>query len=264
MRLRCFGRSKCEARVKRRAWTNRRRANAPPRRDAVSAASKRAPTMREACARSRTFKSSSPADPAAIPSRCSRVTSRVKFVVGNGCGARRAPRRGRAPALAATPTPAPKPKPTRVVIHLPNVPLHTEVVVEVNKKGQVVRVKSTKPSKIASFNVQTYGNALQMWIRKPDGSATVGLYRVTYDYDPKTQNVTRHIALDLGRRELGKRRRRGQRHGRDGTQTGRGGAPRRSAESKSSSTNCRRSTKFAGRRLPSRRRSRRRQRRCRR
>ncbi len=74
-------------------------------------------------------------------------------------------------------------------------PLHTEVVVEVNKKGQVVRVKSTKPSKVQSFNVQTYGNALQMWIRRPDGSAQVGLYRITYDYNPKTQDVTRRIAL---------------------------------------------------------------------
>jgi hypothetical protein len=98
-----------------------------------------------------------------------------------------------APALA-TPTPKPRPRPT-VVIHLPNVPLHTEVVVEVNKKGQVVRVKSTKPSKINTFNLQTYGNALQMWIRRPDGTAQVGLYRITYDYDPKTQNVTRRVSL---------------------------------------------------------------------
>ena len=78
---------------------------------------------------------------------------------------------------------------------MPTIPLHTEVVVEVNAKGQVVRVKSTKPSKRASFNFQTYGNALQMWIRKPDGSAQVGLYRVIYDYNPKTQTVTRHVAL---------------------------------------------------------------------
>jgi hypothetical protein len=79
--------------------------------------------------------------------------------------------------------------------HLPTVPLHTEVVVEVNKKGQVVRVKSTKPSKMQGFNLETYGNALQMWIRKPDGTAEVGLYRVIYDYDPKTKKVTRRIAL---------------------------------------------------------------------
>jgi hypothetical protein len=101
-----------------------------------------------------------------------------------------------APVLAATtPKPSPAPHPSPVVIHLPNVPLHSEVVVEVNKKGQVVRVKSTKPSKARTFNVQTYGNALQMWIRKPNGSAQVGLYRVTYDYNPKTQDVTRRVTL---------------------------------------------------------------------
>ena len=79
--------------------------------------------------------------------------------------------------------------------HLPTVPLHTEVVVEVNKKGQVVRVKSTKPSKMQGFNLETYGNALQMWIRKPDGTSEVGLYRVSYDFDPKTKKVTRRVAL---------------------------------------------------------------------
>jgi hypothetical protein len=92
------------------------------------------------------------------------------------------------PAAAATPPPPPH-------ITLPNVPLHTEIVVEVNKLGQVVRVKSAKTCKVQAFNIQTIGNALQMWIRKPDGSATVGLYRVSYDYDPKTQKVARSIAL---------------------------------------------------------------------
>ena len=78
---------------------------------------------------------------------------------------------------------------------LPTVPLHTEAVVEVNKKGQVVRIKSTKTCKVPSFNIQTFGNALQMWIRRPNGTAQVGLYRVSYDYDPKTHGVTRSIAL---------------------------------------------------------------------
>jgi hypothetical protein len=80
-------------------------------------------------------------------------------------------------------------------ITLPSTPLHTEIVVEVNKKGQVVRVKSTKLCKTQWFNLKTIGNALQMWIRKPDGSAQVGLYRVTYDYNPKTKDVARRIAL---------------------------------------------------------------------
>jgi len=97
---------------------------------------------------------------------------------------------------------APAPGPTRIMIRLPNVPLHTEVVVEVNNKGQVVRVKSTKPSKLSSFNLKTYGNALQMWIRHCHTSggttsctAQVGLYRITYDYNPKNGNVARRIAL---------------------------------------------------------------------
>ena len=105
-------------------------------------------------------------------------------------------------ADAATPAPSVSQKPVGAfgmqsapVMRYPNVPLHSEVVVEVNHKGQVVRVKSTKPSKMQTFNLQTYGNALQMWIRKPDGSAETGLYRVTYDYDPKTRKVTRNVAI---------------------------------------------------------------------
>jgi hypothetical protein len=105
-------------------------------------------------------------------------------------------------STSAAGTPAPSPRTTRIVVRAPTVPLHSEVVVEVNNKGQVVRIKSTKPSKSPGFNFKTYGNALQMWIRKCEvsGGATkcagvVGLYRVTYDYDPKTGKVTRKVAL---------------------------------------------------------------------
>jgi hypothetical protein len=93
------------------------------------------------------------------------------------------------PCIAAPSTPPPQ------HYTLPTVPLHTEAIVEVNKKGQVVRIKSTKTCKVQSFNIQTFGNALQMWIRRPNGTAQVGLYRVSYDYDPKTHGVTRSIAL---------------------------------------------------------------------
>ena len=104
--------------------------------------------------------------------------------------------------IAASPTP----KPTPVVLHLPTIAMHTDFVVEVNAKGQVVRVeKGTScktPSKTPAnekacytYNAQTYGNVLQMWIRHPDGSAEVGRYRVTYDYDPKTQLVHRGVSL---------------------------------------------------------------------
>lgn len=99
-----------------------------------------------------------------------------------------------AAALAAT-TPAPHSTGHSVVIHLPNVPLHTEYVVEVNKLGQVVRVTTGKVSRDNRFNLQTYGNAMQMWIRHPDGTADVGLYRITYDYDPRAHSVRRGVSL---------------------------------------------------------------------
>ena len=104
---------------------------------------------------------------------------------------------GAAPAFAAA-TPAPSASPHRIAIPPPKFPkekLHAEYVVEVNKKGQVVRIKSGKATKYGTFNAQTYGNALQMWIRKPDGTAEVGLYRVTYDYDPSNHHVERRVSL---------------------------------------------------------------------
>lgn len=99
-------------------------------------------------------------------------------------------------AAAATPPPGMGGQPGMPTsIKLPAVPLHTEYVVEVNKKGQVVKSKPSKLSKVDTFNLQTYGNTLQMWIRKPDGSADVGTFRVSFDYDPKTKKVSRNIAL---------------------------------------------------------------------
>lgn len=86
----------------------------------------------------------------------------------------------------------PRPLPTP---NLPNYPLHTEFQVEVNHLGQIVRVKSGKECKYPPFNAMSYGNVLQMFIRRPDGGATVGMYRVTYDYNPKTKNVHRGIQL---------------------------------------------------------------------
>ena len=77
----------------------------------------------------------------------------------------------------------------------PKVKLHTEMIVEVNKLGQVSRVRSIKPSKDVPFNTHAYGNALQAFIRTPDGNVVVGSYRLTYDYDPKTQRIRRDVAL---------------------------------------------------------------------
>ena len=94
-----------------------------------------------------------------------------------------------APAVAAT---TPRPMPT---IRFSKVPLHTEFVVEVNKKGQVVRVRSGKSTSNYTYNAQTYGNVLQMWIRHPDGTAQVGVYRVTYDYNPSNHGIHRAVSM---------------------------------------------------------------------
>jgi hypothetical protein len=96
-----------------------------------------------------------------------------------------------AAALAAN-QPKPPPFPTP---NLPTRPLHSTIEVEVNKKGQVVRIKGGQLSHDSVFDTMTIGNALQMWIRHPDGTAEAGLYRVNYDYDPHTHNVARRIAI---------------------------------------------------------------------
>jgi hypothetical protein len=100
--------------------------------------------------------------------------------------------------LAATPVPAPyridltKIQPKAL---LPKVALHTEYVVAVNKRGQVTHIMSAKTSKDRTYNIQTAGNALQAFIRTPDGKAISGSYRLTYDYSPKTTRIHRDVAL---------------------------------------------------------------------
>jgi hypothetical protein len=77
-------------------------------------------------------------------------------------------------------------------------PLHAVVTVEVNDKGQVSKIRSMQSSKNEKFNLNVYGNAAQMFIRKPDGSAIAGVYDVTYDYDPsapKDKAISRKVSL---------------------------------------------------------------------
>ena len=102
--------------------------------------------------------------------------------------------------LAATP--APRPTPYRIDLTkvqpkslLPKVALHTEYIVAVNKLGQVTRIISGKTSKDRTYNIQTAGNALQAFIRTPEGKAIPGSYRLTYDYSPKTTRIHRDVAL---------------------------------------------------------------------
>ena len=102
-------------------------------------------------------------------------------------------------ASAATPAPTP---PVRINITkaqpksiLPKVPLHTEYTVEVNKLGQVTKVRSVKPCKDLSFNAKTYGNVLQAFIRTESGGAISGVYRMSYDYSPVHGGVKRSVNL---------------------------------------------------------------------
>jgi hypothetical protein len=98
-------------------------------------------------------------------------------------------------ALTATPAALPAAAATAAQVRAPNRAEHTEYVVEVNKKGQVARVRTGKSSSDSAFNAMTYGNALQVFIRTPDGNAVSGTYRLSYDYDPKSHNVRRTVAL---------------------------------------------------------------------
>lgn len=96
-------------------------------------------------------------------------------------------------AAAAANAPAPMPTPK-----LPTKALHVDLQVEVNKLGQVVRVLHGNLSSDPPFDTMVMGNALQMWIRDQRGktiTAIVGLYRVNYDYNPKTHGVKRTFAL---------------------------------------------------------------------
>ncbi len=108
-----------------------------------------------------------------------------------------------ASAVASAATPAPKATPPkRVNVQqlqpksiFPKRKLHAELIVEVNKLGQVSRVRSIKPSHDEQFDAHVYGNALQAFIRTPDGNVVLGTYRLTYDYDPTALTVHRDVAL---------------------------------------------------------------------
>lgn len=85
--------------------------------------------------------------------------------------------------------------PAPVKVPVPTVALHATYTVETNKLGQVVRVVSANATNDARFNTATRGNALQAFIRRPDGTAVAGVYKLTYDYSPKTKDVRRDVQL---------------------------------------------------------------------
>jgi hypothetical protein len=98
------------------------------------------------------------------------------------------------PAAALSAQPAVRPAAVRTPA-APATAQHTAFIVATNKKGQVVTVRAERKDRDTAFNMMTYGNALQMFIRTADGRAIPGRYRVTYDYSPQTKDVKRSIAL---------------------------------------------------------------------
>ena len=98
------------------------------------------------------------------------------------------------PVAAQSAQPAAQPAAVRTPAP-PATAQHTAFIVATNKKGQVVTVQAEHKDRDAAFNMMTYGNALQMFIRTADGRAIPGRYRVTYDYSPQTKDVKRNIAL---------------------------------------------------------------------
>ncbi len=58
-----------------------------------------------------------------------------------------------------------------------------------------MRVVSANASNGARFNTATRGNALQAFIRRPNGTAVAGVYELNYDYSPKTKDVRRDVQL---------------------------------------------------------------------
>jgi len=147
-------------------------------------------------------RSSSPARPAAQPLQRSRAISAWRVTLCALASLALWP----AGAQAATPSPkpsaTPSARPVRIDVTkvqpkslLPKHVEHTEFVVEINRLGQVTRIRSHRDSDSATFNAQTYGNALQAFIRTPDGHVVLGTYRLTYDFDPKTARVRRDVAL---------------------------------------------------------------------
>jgi len=72
---------------------------------------------------------------------------------------------------------------------------HAAFVIEVNKTGQVAKVRSQQASGDRRFDVMVAGNVVQTFVRRPDGTAVPGVYRMRYDYNPKTKRVRRTVTL---------------------------------------------------------------------
>ena len=234
---RSFGRSNCEARVKRMAWTNTRQESDRPRRGAVSAASKRGPTTLEAFARSRTFKSSSPADPAAIRLRFFRATKRLRRLASAVAAAV-------ATYFIAAPSPAlatATPHPNASASHATQPKAYPPVAAAFRSRR---RSQQKGSSRARQIDEAVEGGLLQ--------PANLRQCAADVDSASRRQRASRALSRDLRlqsedaryhasrlarlrRRRLGRSARRGQRDDGDGAQASRGGCGKRNKQNGRSS-----------------------------
>jgi hypothetical protein len=94
------------------------------------------------------------------------------------------------PAFAAT-----APVPEAAALYVPKKAVHSSFVIETNRKGQVTKVRARNSSGDARFDAMTMGNVVQTFVRKPDGSAIAGVYRMSYAFNPTTQKIKRTVEL---------------------------------------------------------------------
>jgi len=80
-------------------------------------------------------------------------------------------------------------------MHYPKEVERTSFVIEVNAKGQTSKVRSVQHSHDRSFDALVAGNVVQTFVRTADGKAVAGVFRMTYDYNPKTKRVKRTVTL---------------------------------------------------------------------
>lgn len=119
----------------------------------------------------------------------------VLVFVGLALAASAAAAAATAPTSGDIPLIAPKGALHRYGARYPKRAQHTRYYVEVNGKGQVSKVRRWSRSRDPRFDALTYGNVVQLYVRRNDGHIVAGVYKIGYDYNPKTQVVLRSVKL---------------------------------------------------------------------
>ncbi|MDE2571839.1 MAG: hypothetical protein KGM44_04855 [bacterium] len=99
------------------------------------------------------------------------------------------------PSVAATPAPTLPPFVKKSPPPLPDIPLHAEVLVRTNGKGEAAGAKMKRFSGNGDFDFVALHNASQIIIKTEKGKIVVGTFDVSYDYTPGTHATKRSVTL---------------------------------------------------------------------